>query len=187
MPKLVIFDLDETLLFIPVDWEKAKAEILELAKKRGIPADSSLGIAELSNSISSNSKIKSEIDAIWSRRELETLDKKGIIAYPKATAFLASLKKRGMRIAVCSNNCHSSIERALLLAGLPGFVDFIVGRDDVERPKPDPQMLLVAIQRAGVSKEDSVFLGDSIRDIEAGRRAGIRAVKIFPEADFPGI
>ena len=52
------------------------------------------------------------------------------------------------------------------------FVE-VLGPNDVQRPKPDPEMLEVIIMRIGLSPEEVVYVGDMPLDVEAGRRAGV--------------
>ncbi|MGQ9474272.1 MAG: HAD family hydrolase, partial [Candidatus Caldatribacteriaceae bacterium] len=46
--------------------------------------------------------------------------------------------------------------------------------DDVARPKPAPDSLLVASEKLAVAKEQVIFVGESIYDIQAAKNAGIR-------------
>jgi len=65
-----------------------------------------------------------------------------------------------------------------LLAGL-ALADRIacaVSGDTLNARKPDPAPLLYACEMAGVGPEETVYIGDAERDIEAGRRAGIMTV-----------
>ncbi len=78
-----------------------------------------------------------------------------------------------MRYGVCSLNCEAACRRALESHGLASAVDVIVGRDTVETQKPDPEPLLVAVDELGVEPADTVFIGDSARDEQTARRAGV--------------
>src|SRR3989442_1520305 len=49
----------------------------------------------------------------------------------------------------------------------------VLGPNDVERPKPDPEMLEIIIMRIGLSPEEVVYVGDMPLDVEVGRRAGV--------------
>jgi phosphoglycolate phosphatase len=56
---------------------------------------------------------------------------------------------------------------------LQPIFDVVLGPDDVGAPKPDPAMLLEAIRRLGVSKNEAVYVGDMAIDVHTARRAGI--------------
>jgi phosphoglycolate phosphatase-like HAD superfamily hydrolase len=63
-----------------------------------------------------------------------------------------------------------------------------VFHDDTTLHKPHPEPLLAAAARAGVSPETSVYVGDSVHDVAAGRAAGMFTVAAawgpFPRADL---
>lgn len=54
----------------------------------------------------------------------------------------------------------------------------IVGVDTVRRPKPDPEGARVALARLGVGALRSVFVGDTVMDVLAGKGAGTRTVAV---------
>lgn len=60
--------------------------------------------------------------------------------------------------------------------GLGDRAAAIVSGDSAARPKPAPDPLLLACATAGVAPWDSLYVGDDLRDIEAARAAGMRAV-----------
>ncbi len=49
--------------------------------------------------------------------------------------------------------------------------------DDVEKTKPEPDLVQAAIEKAGT--EDAVMVGDSVWDIEAAKRAGIETIAVM--------
>ncbi|WP_249664425.1 HAD-IA family hydrolase, partial [Lysinibacillus sp. D4B1_S16] len=53
--------------------------------------------------------------------------------------------------------------------------DVRIGTDNVKNVKPDPEPVLLALERLGVDKDDAIWIGDNSHDIEAGHRAGVRA------------
>jgi pyrophosphatase PpaX len=54
----------------------------------------------------------------------------------------------------------------------------LVGGDETERHKPDPQPLLVAAERMGVAPEACAYVGDSPFDVRAARAAGMGALAV---------
>ena len=64
----------------------------------------------------------------------------------------------------------------------------VISGDTTPHTKPHPEPLLEAARRIGVSPADCLYVGDDIRDIQAGRAAGMRTVAAMygylgPEAD----
>ena len=59
--------------------------------------------------------------------------------------------------------------------GLGDLFQTIIGIDDVTRPKPHPEGVLLALERMGSSAEETLVIGDSAADMEAARGAGCRS------------
>jgi pyrophosphatase PpaX len=66
--------------------------------------------------------------------------------------------------------------RGLDHVGLGTHFDVIVGCDACERHKPDPEPVLVALQKLGYQPAESVFVGDSVHDMAAGNAAGVTTI-----------
>ena len=62
------------------------------------------------------------------------------------------------------------------LVGKPG--NLIIGMEDTERHKPDPEPVLEALRRLGASPSEAAYVGDSPFDIAAGKGAGVLAVGV---------
>lgn len=76
-------------------------------------------------------------------------------------------------LAVLSLNAAAAVERALARAGLADRVADVVAREHVERFKPDPQGLLLLLERRRARPGRSLFIGDSERDAACAARAGV--------------
>ncbi|MFX0073348.1 MAG: HAD family hydrolase, partial [Candidatus Hermodarchaeota archaeon] len=51
--------------------------------------------------------------------------------------------------------------------------DFIVGREDVRKWKPNPEGLLLIQQHYNCKKEEMIYFGDMQKDLQAGQNAGV--------------
>ncbi|HKA05869.1 MAG TPA: HAD-IA family hydrolase [Gemmataceae bacterium] len=92
---------------------------------------------------------------------------------PGVVEGLKALKDAGIKLGVCSNK-PAYFTRALLgMFEIDRYFDVVLGPDDVGPIKPDPAMIHKALERLGVPKEESLYVGDMEVDIETGRRAGI--------------
>lgn len=185
MLQLIILDLDETLLRLPVGWDNVKKEIIEFGKKEKVQFNPNAHIIPLSSQISNTGARKEMVDSIWRKHELETLEKKGIERYPKAEEFVKKMKSKGLKLAIASNNTHDAIEQALILAGIREYIDKIEGRDNTMHTKPAPDLLLKLAWKYKLHKDEIVFIGDSENDKKAGLAAGIKTILVKPGSDFP--
>lgn len=89
---------------------------------------------------------------------------------------LKGLKTAGVRLAIATNDRRADAEETMRAIGVLDLFDAVVGADDVESPKPSPDMVLLACERCGCPPSRAVCFGDSTTDMMAGRAAGVRAV-----------
>jgi pyrophosphatase PpaX len=101
-----------------------------------------------------------------------------VVAYPGVAEMIRALADRGARLGIVTSKMKPHTERGLAVAGLQGAFDLIVTCDDVTRGKPDPEPVLLALEWAGRSAAETVFIGDSPHDIHAGNRAGVSTAAV---------
>ena len=89
---------------------------------------------------------------------------------------LRSMKDAGIKLALATNAPNISAEDLMKSVNLKGVFEIIIGTDDVENPKPAPDMILLACERCGCRPDEAVYVGDMPMDMIAGRRAGVTAV-----------
>lgn len=87
--------------------------------------------------------------------------------FPHAKETLMYLKEHGYSVGVVSNKVGATIRMGLAAFDLEQYVDVIVGAEDIEAPKPDPQGLLLACQKLYHNHDDLIYVGDSPSDIKA--------------------
>ncbi len=99
----------------------------------------------------------------------------GTSLFPGVVETLEKLKRDGVRTAICSNK-HVQFTKQLVRAkSIEHLFDEVLGPDDVGVPKPDPAMLFEAMRRLKVTREETVYVGDMVIDIEVARAAGVPA------------
>jgi phosphoglycolate phosphatase len=98
---------------------------------------------------------------------------------PGAGEALTSLRRAGISLAVCSNKPGVFTRDLLDYLGLAPLLDVVIGPEDAPRPKPAPDMLLLALKRLTVATEDALYVGDMTVDIATARAAGV-AVWVVP-------
>lgn len=89
---------------------------------------------------------------------------------------LAALKQQGFRMAVITSKMHGSAVHGLELEGIDGYFEFVLGADDSELHKPNPEPLLMAAERMGLEPASCAYIGDSPFDMLAATSAGMYAV-----------
>ena len=96
---------------------------------------------------------------------------------PGAVDLLELLSSRSVPWAIATSGRREGSEQTIRLLGRKGPV--VVTRDDVQRAKPDPDLLLTAAARLGVPIVQCVVVGDSIWDLLAARRSGALGVGLL--------
>jgi phosphoglycolate phosphatase len=76
-------------------------------------------------------------------------------------------------LAVVSNKPEGFCRRILQVLGVDARFCAIIGEDGASPRKPDPALLFKAMDRCGAGPNDTVMVGDSAVDIEAGKAAGV--------------
>lgn len=95
------------------------------------------------------------------------------ILYKETIPMFKRLKRAGHKVGIVSTKLRYRIEQTLEAYGLEGFVDLIIGGEDVEEAKPNPQGIYKAIEYFQGVKEEVLYIGDSYIDAEAARNAGV--------------
>ncbi len=96
-------------------------------------------------------------------------------ALPGACDLVRNLRADGCQIAIATTDRTERAVLAMEHIGIVNAIDVVLGADNVERPKPAPDIVLAICERLGVAVERSVIVGDAAVDINAGRAAGCLA------------
>jgi HAD superfamily hydrolase (TIGR01509 family) len=102
----------------------------------------------------------------------------GIPVKPGVVELLDFLADRGLPLAVATSSARKTAERHLGHAGLLDRFTALATRDDVERPKPHPDIYLEAARRLGVPPERCIAFEDSNLGLEAAHAAGTMAFMV---------
>lgn len=98
--------------------------------------------------------------------------------YPGAEDLVVELTRSGAVIGVVTSKRHVSAINTLRAAGLDGHLPLLVAMEDTTTHKPDPEPLLLALQRLGVRAVESVYIGDAVVDVLAAKAAGMAAIAV---------
>ncbi len=93
---------------------------------------------------------------------------------PDVREVLETLHRRKVHMAVATNKFGRFSRTIFEYFGMEKYFAVIVGDGDVSENKPNPEMLYYAMEKMGVGKEDTVFVGDSLIDIQTAQNAGLR-------------
>jgi len=91
---------------------------------------------------------------------------------------LLDLRLHNVKIGVCSNAVRLTVDTALLRLGLAHLVDLAFSAQEVEHPKPHPEMYWRAILSVGEWPEHTVIVEDSPLGVQAARATGAHVLVV---------
>ncbi|MBF0587110.1 HAD family hydrolase [Prosthecochloris sp. N3] len=92
--------------------------------------------------------------------------------FPGVVETLDVLLKNNFLLAVASGKSTAGLNAMMEHLGIAERFCFVAGAQDVQRPKPAPDMVLKALTSLDVAPEECLVVGDTVHDIEMGQRAG---------------
>lgn len=98
-----------------------------------------------------------------------------VVPYDGMPETLKELKKRGIRLAVCSNKPHPAAVKVIAQLYGDDF-DMVLGQSDAVRRKPAPDGPLMIAEKFEVKPEECMYVGDTSTDMKTGKAAGMFTV-----------
>jgi beta-phosphoglucomutase len=103
---------------------------------------------------------------------------KGVPLLPGVQTLLQGFQAHGARQAVGSSAPRGNVDLILQLTGSAPYFEAIVGMEDTQRGKPDPQVFLVAAAKLGIPPSRCIVLEDAVAGVEAARAGGMKCVAV---------
>ncbi|HRU38459.1 MAG TPA: HAD-IIIA family hydrolase, partial [Candidatus Goldiibacteriota bacterium] len=97
----------------------------------------------------------------------------GLRLFPGVKRALSGLKRRGITLAIVSNKLKRYVADINRRLGIEKYFSAVLGSDCVKRKKPDPYPVNLLMKKYGADRRETLLVGDSKYDMEAGYRAGV--------------
>jgi phosphoglycolate phosphatase len=187
-PQAVVFDLDGTLvdsapeirMAINAAFEPLGVPAFSLdAVRRMIGGGAVVALrraAERSGVVLDEERESRALDRFLEVLATESLRGDGL--YPGALDLLEALRRNGVALAICTNKADPVTHIAVRALGIAEYFGAVIGATDELAKKPDPSMLLAAVQRLGASPAAAVMIGDTHADIGAASAAGCTSIAV---------
>ena len=175
--KVLISDLDGTLIHVPVNWGEVKR-----ALSRALKSEVSSIFEALRGAWARDENLFRELSRLVEEHEINSV--KDLKELRGSRELLRCLKDHGVKVAIVTLQSERSLKKALEASGLAPYVDVYVTRDEeLDRAR----QIEIALQRLSAEKgrDAVVFMGDRPSDLEAGRRLGIPTIIIGSTAPDP--
>ncbi len=112
------------------------------------------------------------------RRHNEPLHEE-LEAFWEVVEVLPRLRAEGRRLGIVTAKRRETVQLAFdRFPGLEENFEVVIGAEDTERHKPDPDPILEALARMAASPQDAAYAGDSPFDMRAAKAAGVYAVAV---------
>lgn len=178
MYKLIIFDLDGTVLDTLDDMHSSLMETLDkfgiekfpITKTQSFVGD---GISKLIERAVTSERYTKDIEQyfrdIYNKRLVETTQ-----PYDGIIDVFQRLKESEIIMTVLSNKATQYTDSIVKHFGLDQYLTSWYGFDSFQEKKPSPQPVREILRITGVSPENALMIGDNYTDIESGSLAGIK-------------
>ena len=181
-PRLVLFDLDGTLL------DSAPDMVATVNRMRATRGQAPMPLAELRPHVSKGSRAMSaaafpelggDVPAPMIREFLDTYEQelgRSSVLFAGVPELLDAIEADGARWGIITNKPEYLARQVMPQLGWDTRSAILLGGDTLAERKPHTLPLLHAAEQLGAAIEDCVYLGDDQRDIDAARAAGMRSV-----------
>jgi HAD superfamily hydrolase (TIGR01509 family) len=184
--KAILFDLDGTLIEFKFDVKASRQAMIGWLRQHhfdvsGISDDYKTQaifkyIKQLFDSNRtfnmSYGEIIHELDLILEKFEFDAF--KVARPHPGSLALLKHLKEKQLVTGLVTNSGRKPVNSILEPFGFLPYLSIIVTRDEVQNLKPHPEGIQKALSQLGLSASETLYVGDSIIDIQASKSAGVR-------------
>lgn len=97
-------------------------------------------------------------------------------AFPGARELIEEIRKRGLQVAIASSAKPDELQALLSLVGAADLIKDKTSSKDVQRSKPDPDVMEVTLARIGLPADEVLMIGDTAWDIEAAQKVHVRTI-----------
>ena len=179
----VLFDIDGTLVdsnYLHVfAWLKAfDAEGMPVSAwrvHRGIGMDGTSLVRSLADDASQDTLDRLKDGHSRFYKECSSL----LALLPGARDLLSWVAGKGLQVVLATSAPEDELATLREILDCEDLISAVTSSEDVDTAKPKPDIVQVALDRAGVTAENAVFVGDAVWDCEAAKRAGVPSIGLL--------
>ncbi len=181
-PSAIFFDMDGVLIDSLDSWWNALNQALkafnhkEISKNEFIKKYWGHDLRDNLRKMKLNPNIGNFCNLVYS----EHLDRVNIYNDTKDTL----LKLNKYIKAIITNTPKDCTKQILKKFDIETYFSLVITSDEVQKAKPDPEIIYAACERLHTSPENVLLIGDTESDVQAGKAAGCTVVGIKIESDY---
>ncbi len=181
--RAVLFDIDGTLLdsnYLHVHaWCRAFTEVGIAVESwrihRSIGMDGTLLLESLTGDAGDDAQQRAKDLHLHYLKELSPLLRR----LPGTRELLERVQTLGLQVVLASSASEDELSMSRAVLDSEDLISAATSSEDVDVAKPEPTIIEVALDRAGVDAGHAVFVGDAVWDIVACVRAGVPAIGLL--------
>jgi pyrophosphatase PpaX len=101
--------------------------------------------------------------------------------FPMVREFLEESKRKGLKLGIVSSSYREQLKEQLKRLEIAEYFDTLVGAGDTPYYKPRPEPVNLALENLDSLPHETLFVGDYLVDVEAGKAAGTFTALYMPE------
>jgi HAD superfamily hydrolase (TIGR01509 family) len=99
-------------------------------------------------------------------------------AFPGADELLRQCRQNDLSVVIATSAVCGELRMLLKTLDADDAIDACTTADDIEKPKPEPEVFLKAMEVGGIDPRRAIAVGDSIWDVRAARAAGVACIAV---------
>lgn len=179
----LLTDIDGTLVdsnYLHIDaWQRAFADLGVAADSWRVHGTIGMDSGKLLDELlgPDSSRLGEEAKRLHQKYYAETARR--LRAFADAQKLLREVSRRGGIVVLATSAPEEELKLLRDVLDVEDTLDHVTSSEDVEQTKPEPDLVQVALDKAGVSASQALFLGDTVWDVEAAARAGVRCIGVL--------
>ncbi|MBV9162453.1 MAG: HAD family hydrolase [Pseudonocardiales bacterium] len=182
-PGAVLFDIDGTLVdssYLHISaWLHALRAVGHPVDAWRIHRGQGMGSSELLAALLGEVSDEVSLQAKQHHSERYRQSSELLRAFDGARDLVAEVAQRGVIVVLATSAAPEELELLRSVLGIEDAVAEITAAQDVEAAKPEPDLIQVALQQAGVTADRAVYVGDTVWDVKACGKAGVACVGVL--------
>jgi HAD superfamily hydrolase (TIGR01509 family) len=183
-PVAVLFDVDGTLVdtnyLNAVTWWEAFSQAGHLVPMARIHRAIGMGSDQMLDKLLPGARDRdADADIRAAHTALYAVYWSRLQPLPGAVDLLRACKKRGLAVVLASSADEREFDVLRTVLDAEDAIDAATFSGDVESSKPAPDLVEAALSKVGLPAEQAVFIGDTVWDVHACRKAGVRCIGVL--------
>jgi HAD superfamily hydrolase (TIGR01549 family) len=186
----ILFDIDGTLVdsnYLHVDaWSRALAEVGHPVPDWRIHRAIGMDSAKLMEILLGDDLERLGDDAKQRHSMHYQRDAERLRSFDQAQELLRTLAERGLKVVLATSAPQEEFEVLQKVLQVDDAIAEYTTAEDVEQAKPAPDVVQMALKKAGVGPEEALMVGDAAWDMQAAKKAGVAAIGVRTGGIGPG-